>query len=117
MIYYRLLSRTIVVSSDCTPYRLNSSELAGKEKCFGTGEYKDGVCIYNGLPANVVTSAGSSDSCSAPAVSCREYKGNNGNNIKTVLSDTFEAQTGVTIANGWSTTAGTVPGPLNLQSR
>jgi hypothetical protein len=107
-IYYRLLSHTIVVSDDCTPYRLNSSELAGVEKCFGTGEYKDGSCIYNGLPGGIVTSAGSSNACSAAAVSCREYKGNSGNNIKTVFNDNFEIQTSVTAANGWGVTAGSI---------
>lgn len=105
VIYYRLLSHTIVVSNDCTTYRLNSSELEGPEKCFGTGEYKDGVCIYHGLPANVVTNAGSSESCSAQAVSCRAYKGNNGNNVKTIFNDKFEDQTSVSPANGWGSSA------------
>ncbi len=107
-IYYALLSHTIVVSADCAQYRLNSAELASSGQCFSNGEYKDGVCYYNGLPTGVTTNVGSSQTCSAAAVSCREYKGNNGNNIKTVLVENFENQSNVTAVNGWSSVGGTI---------
>ena len=108
IIYYALLSHTVVVSPDCTPYRLNSTELAGSGQCFNNGEYKDGACYYNGLPTGVATNAGSSKICSAAAVSCREYKGNNSNNTKTILTEIFENQSSVSATNGWSSSVGTV---------
>ncbi|EKD43066.1 MAG: hypothetical protein ACD_72C00473G0001, partial [uncultured bacterium] len=49
-VYYKLLNHTIVVSDQCTPYRLNSNELLAADTCFGNGEFKDGFCYYNGLP-------------------------------------------------------------------
>ncbi|MFA6547634.1 MAG: hypothetical protein WCT11_01665 [Candidatus Magasanikbacteria bacterium] len=115
-IYYAMMSHTIVVSTDCTPYRLNSTELAGPKQCFNNGEYneKDGACYYNGLPSGVKVSTQNSVSCDAKVVSCRAYKGNNGNNIKTVNIagnnpvETFENQSDVTAANGWRTTDGNI---------
>lgn len=108
-VYYRLLSHTVVVSADCTPYRLNSSELAGKDTCFGNGELKDGFCFYQGLPGGIETSAGSSQSCTADVVSCRAYKGSSANKIQTVLTDTFENQAELLPENGWTTDTSTSP--------
>jgi hypothetical protein len=72
-IYYRLLAKTIPVSSSCTPYRLNNGELltttydqttcAAKkglwsnnqcQVCLQGGEYKNGSCFYYGLPGGEV---------------------------------------------------------------
>ncbi len=112
VISYALLMHTIAVSPDCTPFRLNSTELAGAGKCFSNGEYNanDGACYYNGLPTGVTApGVGGSTVCSADVVSCREYKGNNGNNIKTVLVDNFESQNSASVTNGWaSASAGTL---------
>ena len=115
-VYYRLLPNTIVVSADCTQYRLNSSELAGENSCFGSGVFKDGACYYMGLPGGKTTNAGESTVCSASAVSCRAYKGNHGNNIKAVKLDNiansaierFEDSKAITVANGWSATNGNI---------
>jgi hypothetical protein len=111
-VYYRLLSKTIPVSDTCTPYRLNNDELypvtatqaecaAQKgywnnnqcQVCFQGGEYRNGSCFYFGLPGGIDTTAGSSKSCTAAANSCRAFKGNNGNNIKEIVSDNFESTT------------------------
>ncbi|MFA6423875.1 MAG: hypothetical protein WCV83_01010 [Candidatus Magasanikbacteria bacterium] len=114
VISYALLKNTVVVSDACAPYRLNSAEFASEGKCFGNGEYRDGACYYNGLPTNVVTNVGYSKTCTADAVSCRGYKGNNGNNIRTVRlnnessTETFENQSSVTAVNNWSSVAGSI---------
>ncbi len=117
-VYYRLLAKTIVVSSDCTPYRLNTTDLnvialdetqckaqkgfwdQGKcQVCFQGGEFRDGACYYYGLPGGVRGSAGSSVSCSAIVNTCRAYKGSLGNNIKVVVNDGFEKNAPTA---GWS---------------
>lgn len=119
-VYYEMLPNTVVVSADCTQYRLNSPELAAANQCFAGGQYKDGACYYYGLPGGVDNSAGASENCTAAAmVSCRAYKGNHGNNIKSIsLNSTssnsgspvanFETVDSISAANGWSVTNGTI---------
>ena len=92
-IYYRLLSQVIPVTNECTPYRLNNPEVyieGGVTKCFQNGEFRDGNCLYNGLPGSAVNTAGNSSVCSSAAETCRPYKGNSGNNIQVVDSENFE---------------------------
>ncbi|MDO8626656.1 MAG: hypothetical protein Q7K39_04390 [Candidatus Magasanikbacteria bacterium] len=117
-VFYRLLSRLIPVTDSCQRYRLNNTELYNVpainentcteengiyhgfwnktdnicQVCFQSGEYKDGQCYYYGLPKDAKNSAGESRACAETANSCREYKGNAGNNVK-VMADfpnTFE---------------------------
>ena len=117
-IYYRLLSKTIVASDKCTPYRLNSTELyndslVGKSACTGSvghwdetnnvcqvcfqnGEYRDGFCYYDGLPANASDNAGNSSSCTKAEDTCRSFKGNTGNNIEEIFFDKIESNTTLT---------------------
>jgi hypothetical protein len=128
--YYRLLSKTIPVTESCTPYRLNNPEFyidssaatpaacanqsgywdnTGRcNMCVQNGVYKSGACIYEGLPSGVDNNAGISQVCSAEIESCRAYKGNAGNNIQTVLSDTFESASSTV---GW--TAGVSWAPVS----
>ncbi len=124
-VYYRILSHTIPVSAQCTPYRLNNSELYVSnvintpqecslhnglwqnnqcKLCFQNGSYdaKQGACIYYGLPGGVANTAGSSSVCSASANSCRAYKGNNGNNVKQLAVDTFENTSSTQALAGWN---------------
>lgn len=119
-IYYRLLSHTIPVTENCTPYRINEmvfyvDSLAGVaaanredtcldqngfwdesgaspvcKMCLSNGKYKNGICLYEGLAGGVANNAGTSQSCSAAADTCRAYKGNAGNNIQNVFSENFE---------------------------
>jgi hypothetical protein len=103
-VYYRLLSKTIAVSSQCTPYRLNSSELAAPDTCFQDGEYRDGACFYMGLPAGVNNTAGVSAACSAAVNTCRAYKGNAGNNVKLIFSDNFEGVASASDLPSWNST-------------
>ncbi|MBI5221742.1 MAG: hypothetical protein HY979_02985, partial [Candidatus Magasanikbacteria bacterium] len=115
-VYYALLPNTVAVSADCAQYRLNSGELAGPDKCFGNGQFKNGACFYYGLPSGIENSAGASKTCSANVVSCRAYKGNHGNNVRSInlnasSSDpveTFETPASVSIQNGWSMINGTI---------
>ncbi|MFH2018773.1 MAG: hypothetical protein ABII98_02155 [bacterium] len=124
-VYYKLLNKTIVVSNDCTPYRLNTTELYATnlnqaqcteqkgywhgtcDLCFQNGEYRDGFCFYSGLPAGAVASEQSSDSCSAEADTCREYKGNTGNNVRVIFTAKFEGDSVGALAN-WSSDGGAV---------
>lgn len=118
-VYYRLLSKTIPVSESCTPYRLNATELypttldatqcANRkgyfangtcQLCLQGGEYRDGSCFYFGLPGSVPNTAGISATCSENVNSCRAYKGNAGNNIRVVFTDTFENQATVSAWTG-----------------
>ena len=71
-VFYRLKSRTISVSDNCHPYRNTIDAQAGKDT------------IYHLIPSENIK-------CPASAAGCREYKGNNGNNIKTILKETFES--------------------------
>lgn len=108
-VYYRLLSKTIPVTDSCTPYRLTDPDLqtvaldqasCNTQKgfwnnnqcqvCFQNGEYRDGSCFYYGLPQEAQNTAGNSLACGKEAESCRAFKGNGGNNIREVFTDTFE---------------------------
>ncbi len=111
-IYYRLLSYTIPVSEQCTPYRLSNNEFISEnldaqtcisrgglikgenscQLCFQNGKYDAGSCFYDGLPGGVDNTAGASVTCSASVNTCREYKGNDGNNIDQIFNDTFEKE-------------------------
>lgn len=114
--YYAMLSKTVLVSDNCTPYRLNNSELIAYDSSVGpvmrcpydfdlantsiakaagadVVELKDNACYYMGLPGAEVPGAGESKVCSKDTVSCRAYKGNAGNNIRDVFSATFEDAT------------------------
>ncbi len=124
-IYYRLLSKTIVVDKTCTPYRLNDTDMyietaittetecdyqlgnfnssTGKcDLCFQGGEYKKGFCFYYGLPSTATSTAGASRSCSASVNTCKAYKGNAGNNIKQIFKDDFESTTTTLSLKDWS---------------
>ncbi len=80
--YPRLLSSVVFATDDCRPYRREV----------------DGSIIY-GIKSL-------SNSCSAVAVGCREYRGNNGNVVKIILNDDFEN----------ATTSGWMNGTLSLES-
>lgn len=125
-VYYRLLGHTIPVAEACTPYRLGSSkmlalragaiqkadceangrwdEVLGQcQICFQGGQYRDGFCFYNGLPASAPSKAGVSNSCTAAAETCRAYTGSRANNIQTVLpTETFENITSLRALPQWS---------------
>lgn len=121
-VYYRLLSKTIAVSSACVPYRQNDPELAtvasnqnqcaldrGRwdepsgtcQLCLQGGQYRDGQCFYYGLPGGTPNTAGMSRTCAASANTCRAYKGNTGNNVRNIFSDKFEQSVISDALAGW----------------
>lgn len=105
-VYYRLLSKTIAVADSCTDYRLNKTELKNGQ-CMSGGELRDGYCIYSGLPSGTTNNAGVSRSCSADKETCRPYKGNAGNNMRTIFSDNFEGDA-LQALTGWSANGGAI---------
>jgi len=130
-IYYRILANTIVVSDQCTDYRLNNTDLytepayannaagcaANKgfynnntcQLCFQGGEYRDGFCFYSGLPSGVATTAGeASRVCSAEVETCRQYKGNTGNNVDEIFNDKFESSSTTEALANWDVNRGQI---------
>lgn len=69
--FLRLKSKTIQASDTCNPYRNTIDEQNGNS-----------VVYY-------IDNQGSA-TCPAPAAGCREYRGTGGNNIRTLVNDTFE---------------------------
>ena len=67
--YWRLQDRVIFASDDCHTYRRT---LTG--------------ALYSAIPSL-------SEECGEQSGGCRAYKGNTGNNLRTILSDTFEEGT------------------------
>lgn len=65
--HYKLQSRVIFASAECQPLRRSLN---------GT--------VFNALP-------GESRSCGAANNGCRAYRGNQGNNVRTIFSDDFES--------------------------
>jgi hypothetical protein len=109
-VYYRLLTNVALVSAECHPLRKTETNLyidenistastcANKggqwvdvasdgvsgevcQRCAGGGVYQAGSCVYWAM-----TGVGQSQTCSAAAVGCRAYTGNNANNVRIILS-------------------------------
>jgi hypothetical protein len=90
--HFRLLSKTIIVSNNCNPYRRTQTEagtgagIAEAEKnCKDNGGWwkASDECVYMGDPDF-------SQSCPASAKGCRTYTGNRGNNIRKVVESHFD---------------------------
>ncbi|HMB65713.1 MAG TPA: hypothetical protein VKO42_02450, partial [Patescibacteria group bacterium] len=114
---YHLFTRTISCSQNCHAYRITRNnidpDLETSSECSANGSnysevendqfHWDGAsgvcyfcknggewssehqsCIYHGIP-------GQGETCSAPNKGCREYNGNQGNNIRMLLVDSFES--------------------------
>ncbi|KKU73948.1 MAG: hypothetical protein UX98_C0003G0023 [Parcubacteria group bacterium GW2011_GWA2_47_26] len=111
-IFYRLLSRTILSTSECRAYRWTGFptlpevtrtpaatrvELEREACTHGHGSWNIATnqCIYLGVPSQ-------SRSCSSQVSGCRGYKGNTGSNVEVVLTENFEGG----VAN-WDAPGGT----------
>ena len=87
--HYRLLSKVVYSSDDCHPYRRSQTQTAvaeTQEDCLTSGGDWNGdssECVYMAIP-------GQGAVCAKNYAGCREYKGNNGNNIRQVFVDDFE---------------------------
>lgn len=105
-ITYHIYSNTVSCSDNCHTYRLNEKNIdanlvastctgndknwdTGASACYvckngGTWNSQQNSCLYQAVPDEGTT-------CSAAEVGCREYNGNNGNNLRLVASYDFEA--------------------------
>ncbi len=95
--HYRLLSRTITISDNCHPYRRTMTQKSLTETADDCA-LKQGYwnaqneCVYMAIPKEGTT-------CSAASAGCREYVGNQGNNVRNAIFSNFENGTGL---DGWS---------------
>jgi len=81
-IAYANLGQTISCSASCLPYRVSDNIPANK--CAGIGgTISNNACVVYAVP-------GEGRSCSAAENGCREYNGNQGNNVRIVKSYDFE---------------------------
>ncbi len=127
-VHYALLSKTIVVSDQCTPYRLNNTELvpygtqlrcpfdfdnSASDKRTGTYtvEFKNNSCYYMGFTGNT-GGAGDSISCTSDVETCQAYKGNAGYNVRTLYSENFEGGE----LEGWNDVSSNVDTSLSAES-
>lgn len=92
---YRLLSKTIISTNDCTDYRKTESDELSCAASGGAWNATGQYCAYKGYKAE-------SKSCGAAAKNCRAYSGAAAANLRIVFQDDFEAAG----ASGW--TGGTV---------
>ncbi len=97
-VYYRIYENTISCSQDCHPFRKTTSvdnAYCPTNDVPGTSyDPATGICVYMAIPSEGV-------SCGKANVGCREYKGNNANNMKTLFNDQFEtADNSITLWTG-----------------
>jgi len=105
-VFYHLASRTITCSENCHAYRLSDKNVvrnltvaqctgvdkhwnAGNNTCNvcpggGIWDLNNNACVYQAIP-------GEGQICSASENGCREYNGNNGNNVRLITSYDFES--------------------------
>ena len=96
---YHLYSKTITCSADCRRVRLD--ETTNEDECKNNGgTFASSTCIFQALPSQSTT-------CSAEESGCREYNGNNGNNVRIVSSYDFEDGNTVFSGNVVSSNAST----------
>ena len=79
---YHLYSRTVSCSADCRNIRLNDDVTAADCTANG-GAFASSTCIFQALPSQSTT-------CGAESNGCREYNGNNGNNVRIAAAYDFE---------------------------
>lgn len=114
---YHLISRTVTCSDDCHKYRLTAKNIdkaavaaadcQGASRhwdmpnatcyvCLNGGAWDDTheACVYQAIPSE-------GTKCKAAENNCREYNGNNGNNLKIVSAYDFESG-----LNSWTDTCG-----------
>ncbi len=113
-ISYHLISRTITCSDNCHAYRMSDKNIdktltqaecsanpttshwdANLNACYvclngGTWDNQISSCVYQAIP-------GEGNTCNASDNGCREYNGNDGNNVKMLSYYDFESG-----AQGWT---------------
>ena len=106
-VYHRLTS---ICTDDCVQLRKTASDPAD---CAATGGAwqagADPYCLYNAVPEQ-------SQQCSETFAGCREYAGNNANNVRVVFSDNFEDSDTLGWDVGIISTDSVTPGGHSIQS-
>lgn len=87
---YRLLSKTIIATDECTDYRKTDSNSADCVNSGGTWNDTAQYCIYHGYKTD-------SRVCAATSNKCRAYTGSAASNLRIVFQDDFESGDG-----GWT---------------
>ena len=112
--YYHLNSNLITCSDSCRTYRVtekNYDRRLIQSECLGSTKHWDAnegaciscinggvwnsihqACVYQGIP-------GEGKTCSASENGCREYNGNEGNNVRLAASYDFETPAGTWTSN------------------
>lgn len=99
VVSYHLYSKTITCSTDCRRVRLD--ETTNKKECEANGgNFTNNTCIFQALPNQ-------STVCAPQESGCREYNGNNGNNVRIVSAYDFEDGNTVFSGNVVSSNAST----------
>jgi len=81
---YRLLSKTIISTSDCSQYRKTESTQTDCDASGGNWDSNKQYCLYKGYKAE-------SKTCSSTSNKCRAYSGASSSNLRIVLQDDFES--------------------------
>jgi len=100
--YYRDIRKTVSVSESCLPYRKTQSTQENCENTNGRWQSEIAACIYDAIPGEAIA-------CNASANNCREYIGNQGNNIFVQIFDNFE-----TSPHDWDSDVLGIAGNLSL---
>lgn len=87
--YYKLLSKTLTSSAQCTAFRKEGSNGAACKASRGTFDTTSGACTYLILPSG-------SQQCTAEALGCRAYNGTTATNPQAIMDDQFSN------AEGWT---------------
>ncbi|MFA5029165.1 MAG: hypothetical protein WC518_00230 [Patescibacteria group bacterium] len=112
-VHYRLLSKAIFSSSECHPYRrsqVQTDTAEAQADCRNSQGYwnANGECIYMAIP-------GQGKTCPASAKGCRQYVGNQGNNVRLKFFDNFESNLGAWQGGGVLAMEATNPGGKSLK--
>ncbi len=85
--HYRLLSKTIIATDECTSFRATGATEGDCSKSSGRWDDASAICFYQSAPSE-------STSCSAAANSCRAYQGDAAAGSRAVFNDDFESGVG-----------------------
>jgi len=132
-VFYALISNTITCSDDCHAYRMTEKNIdknltsqnacsaadlaynpdstnyhwnAASNECYaclngGIWDTEKNSCVYQAVP-------GEGKTCSAAESGCREFNGNGGNNVKSIVSYNFEDGT-----QGWTSNNNLINVPIS----
>jgi hypothetical protein len=107
--HYELYSNTISCSDNCHPYRkTNSIDSANCEDTGGEWNSQQDACIYHAVPEEGIR-------CGAEDAGCRQYNGDQANNVKLAAVYDFEDGTAQDWDGGSISDTSLIPGDTSLQ--